>query len=220
MVLSVPRYAADQAIEHARYQRDRITSGRPAADCPTTGSDLSPAALDLLRTVYPYLAEDAATDQPATEPSAAARAARAVERSARGSEEQLHWSEKRRDDSLWQWRDAFREGRWTWVPDDTDDGPARQQLVTLLEKHYDWTVMRLHVESGPAGATRVHTLFGHPGDWNTRHGVLRFRPVDGHRAVTVTQHRIIGLIGDRYRRSSGRTPLWEEYQEPRLCRTR
>ncbi|KQV11994.1 MULTISPECIES: hypothetical protein [unclassified Kitasatospora] len=219
VVLSVPRYAAEQAVEHARYQRQRITLRSPGDDSRATESDPGPAVRDLLLTACPWLAEDPAADGPSPEASAVIRATRAVERAARGSEEQLHWSDKRRDDSLWKWRHAFRDGRWTWVPDDTDDGLAGQQLVTLLERHYDWTVMRLHVESGPAGATGVHTLFGHSGVWDIRRGVLRFRPVDGHRAVAVAQHRIIGLTGDRYRRGSGRPPLWEEYRSPQPYRS-
>ncbi len=215
VVLSVPRYAADQAVEHARHQRDRITLGGPDDDSEATASGPGPKVRSLLRTAHPYLAKDAAEDGTSAEPSAAVRAARAVERTARGNDGQPHWSERRSDDWLWKWRNAFTEGQWTWVPDDTDDGPARQQLVTLSEGHLGWTVMRLHVESGPAGATGVHTLFGHLEDWDTRRGVLRFRPVDRHRPIAVAQNRIIGLSGDRYRRGSGQPPLWEEYRNPR-----
>ncbi|MDH6128801.1 hypothetical protein [Kitasatospora sp. GP82] len=212
VVLSVPRYAADQAVDHARHQRGRITAGDTRANGDETATEAAASAL--LRTAYPYLAGDASTYGPVPEASADVQAARAAERAARGDQDQLHWSDKRRDESMWKWTDAFTEGRWTWVPDDTDDGPARQQLITLLPHCYDWVAMRLHVETGPAGATAVHTLFGPPEDWDPRRGLLRFRPVDGHRAVTVAQHRIIGLSGVRHRRGAGRTVLWEEYQSP------
>ncbi|MFB8290663.1 hypothetical protein [Kitasatospora sp. MBT63] len=60
----------------------------------------------------------------------------------------------------------------------------------------------------------MHTLFGNPEDWDPRRGVLRFRPVDGHRALAVAQHRIIGLSGVRYRRGAGQAGLWEDYRPP------
>ncbi|MEV7595799.1 hypothetical protein AB0O91_00230 [Kitasatospora sp. NPDC089797] len=215
VVLSVPRYAADQAVDHTRRQHGRITTSTTSTT-DDSGSDTGsgPAALTLLRTAYPYLPEHAADDGPSPEPSAVVRAARALERSARNAEEQLHWSDTRRDDSRSRWTSAFTDGLWTWVPDDTGDGPALQQLPALLEHCYDWMVMRLHVESGPAGATAVHTLFGHPQGWDARRAVLRLRPVNGHRAIAVARHRIVGLSGVRHRRGGGRTPLWEDYQSP------
>ncbi|MFB8236312.1 hypothetical protein ACFC58_07130 [Kitasatospora purpeofusca] len=212
VVLSVPRYAADHALEHARHQRGRITTAEADAEP-------GPAALALLRTAYPYLPLDATADGPAPEPTAAVRTARAAERAARGNQEQLHWSDKRREESRWDWIAAFTDGTWTWVPDDTSDGPARQQLTTLLPHCRGWEPLRLHVESGPADATEVHTLFGHPEDWDPRRGVLRFRPVDGHRALAVAQHRIIGLSGVPHRRGAGQAGLWQDYRPPAVRRT-
>ncbi|WP_043463898.1 hypothetical protein [Kitasatospora sp. MBT66] len=219
VVLSAPRYAVDHALEHARHQLGRITAGEAVAGAgeatehsPSAGPD--PAALALLRTAYPYLPLDAAADGPAAEPTAAVRAARAAERAARGNQEQLHWADKRQEESRWDWIRAFTDGVWTWVPDDTGDGPACQQLTTLLPHCRGWEPLRLHVESGPADAPAVHTLFGNPEDWDPRRGVLRFRPVDGHRALAVAQHRIIGLSGVRYRRGAGQAGLWEDYRPP------
>ncbi|WP_331731261.1 hypothetical protein [Kitasatospora sp. NBC_01300] len=216
VVLSVPHYAADQAVEHARYQSGRITPGGPD-DART--SDPGPSALALLRTVYPYLPEDVLADGASSEPSAAVRTARAAERAARDTQEQPHWSERHRAASTAMWQDAFRSGRWTWVPDDTDNEAAPPQLTTLLQPSHDWQVMRLHVECGPAGDTSLHTLFGHPEGWDSRRGALRFRPAHGHRTVTVAQHRIVGLTGDPYRRGGGRAPLWEAYRSPQAPRS-
>ncbi|MFE4601432.1 hypothetical protein ACFRKE_11285 [Kitasatospora indigofera] len=215
VVLSVPRYAADHALEHARHQRGRITSGGAVADgAAGPGADPGPAALALLRTAYPYLPVDAAADGSGPAPSAAVRATRAPERAVRGNREQLHWSDKRREESLWDWITAFTEGHWTWVPDDAGDGPAGQLLTALLPHCNDWMPMRLHVECGPAGATALHTLFGHPEGWDPRRGILCFRPVDGHRALAVALHRIIGLSGVRHRRGAGQSGLWEDYRPP------
>ncbi|MEV7775903.1 hypothetical protein [Kitasatospora sp. NPDC086791] len=222
VVLSVPRYAAEHALEHARHQRGRITASAACADeatAYTPGAEPGPAARALLRIAYPYLVLDAAADGLAAEPTAAVRAARAAERAVRGNQEQLHWSDKRREESRWDWISAFTDGAWTWVPDDTDNGPARQQLTDLLPRCHDWTPMRLHVESGPADAAAQHTLFGHPEDWDTRRGILRFRPVDGHRALAVAQHRIIGLSGVPHRRGAGQAGLWENYRPPTAGRT-
>ncbi|MFJ5926471.1 hypothetical protein ACIQF6_28100 [Kitasatospora sp. NPDC092948] len=217
VVLSVPRYAADHALEHARHQRGRITAGEacvhPAA-AHTPGTEPHQAALALLRTAYPYLPLDAASDGSTAEPTAAVRAARAAERAARGNREQLHWSDKRREESRWDWIRAFTEGAWTWVPDDAGDLLAGQQLIDLLSHCRSWTPMRLHVESGPAGTAAQHTLFGHLEDWDPRRGILRFGPVDGHRPLAVAQHRVIGLSGVPYRRGSGQAALWEDYRIP------
>ncbi|MFD8595943.1 hypothetical protein ACFV1L_13135 [Kitasatospora sp. NPDC059646] len=103
-------------------------------------------------------------------------AARAAERAARGSQEQLHWADKRREESRWNWTTAFTDGAWTWVPSDTGDAATERQLAELLPHCHDWTPMRLHVESGPTGTTTVHTLFGHLENWDPRRGVLRSGP--------------------------------------------
>ncbi|MFI6449668.1 hypothetical protein [Kitasatospora sp. NPDC050543] len=216
VVLSVPRYAVDQAVAHSRYQNGRITPGGPD---DARAADPGPGTLALLRTVYPYLTEDALADGPSPEPSASVRTARAAERAARGTQDRPHWSERHRAASTTMWRDAFRSGQWTWVPDDTDIELAPPQLTTLLEPAYDWQVMLLHVESGPAGATGLHTLFGHPAGWDARRGGLRFQPVHGHRTITVAQHRIIGLTGNPYRRGGGRVPLWEVYRSRQVPRS-
>ncbi len=215
VVLSVPKYAGDQAVEHVRHERGRITAGATFADGDERGIELAASAL--LRTAYPYLAGDCAGDGAAPAASAEVRAARVAERAARRGPGQVPWPDKAkgRDESLWKWTEALTEGRWTWVPDDTDGGPAGRQLVELLPHCHDWDLMRLHVETGPAGDTAVHTLFGHLEGWDPRRGLLRFRPVDGHMDVTVAQHRIIGLSGLAHRRGAGQPVLWEEYQEPK-----
>ena len=85
MVLSVPRYAADQAVEHARRQRGRVTAGNTCGNGDE--SLIEAAASALLRTAYPYLAGDSSPDGPVTEASAEVRAARAAERGGQGGQD-------------------------------------------------------------------------------------------------------------------------------------
>ncbi|MEE1823879.1 hypothetical protein PUR61_17015 [Streptomyces sp. BE20] len=210
VVLSVPGYAAEQALAHSGHQPDRITHGAPEPDGSATDGGANPRALDLLRTVYPYLPEDDHADGAPPGPSAAVREARAAERAARGAA-RPPGAHANGSTTATRWYDAFRDGRWTWVPDSDGEGTAGQQLAALLERHHSATVMRLHAQCGPAG---LRSLFGFLDTWDARRGILRLRPVDGSRALPVAQHRIIGVVGDPHRRGAGRAPLWEDYGGP------
>jgi len=81
------------------------------------------AALTLLR-CYPYLAEDAIRDGKRPPVSAQVREAPAEHRAARRDAPDLPRAREGRDDARWQWRTAFSDGLWAWVPDDTASGPA------------------------------------------------------------------------------------------------
>ncbi|MFB7454026.1 hypothetical protein [Streptomyces sp. NPDC056194] len=138
VVLAVPRYA----VEHAVADEDRPRWGQ--ATVLTAGDVLDIAAPEaaraaaesatrvMLRTVYPHLPEDVATDGRRPQASAQVRAARA----ARPDISDTHWAQQRERDVRRQWRHAFGEGVWAWVPDDTASGPAAAQLQGLADHHY------------------------------------------------------------------------------------
>ncbi|MFI1205578.1 hypothetical protein ACH4VR_40185 [Streptomyces sp. NPDC020883] len=212
-VLRVPVFAAEQAVAHTRYQRERLVAGprmeRGAESAATEG-----AARGLLRSVFPYLAEDVALDGARPRASERVRAARAQERAARDGQERLHRVPERPDDARWQWKRDFEEGRWVWVPDDAAAGPAARQLQELAEPYPPYGVLRLHVETGPRPEAALHTLYGRLGGWDVRRRRLEFTPVDAKEPLVVPVHRVVGLSGDRYRRGRDAPPLWEDYSPP------
>ncbi len=217
VVLAVPEFAAERALAHTAGQRDRLIAGGQLAEDGLTPQGHAPAVLGaaraLLRTVFPLLAEDVAEDGRRPRPSEQVREARALLRGRRGSEPPVHWAPQRQEDSRWQWKQSFEMGQWIWVPDDTAGGPAGQELRELTEPYPPRGVMRLIVETGVRGATAMHVLYGAVGGWDLRRRVLTFTARDTGHELSVPVHRIVGLTGDRERRSHD-GPLWEEYTPP------
>lgn len=217
VVLAVPEFAAERALAHTAGQRDRLIAGGQLAEDGLTPQGHAPAVLGaaraLLRTVFPLLAEDVAEDGRRPRPSEQVREARALLRGRRGSEPPVHWAPQRQEDSRWRWKQSFEMGQWIWVPDDTAGGPAGQELRELTEPYPPRGVMRLIVETGVRGATAMHVLYGAVGGWDLRRRVLTFTARDTGHELSVPVHRIVGLTGDRERRSHD-GPLWEEYTPP------
>lgn len=217
VVVAVPAFAAERALEHATGQRGRLITGEPLAEGGLTPDGPTPAVLGaaraLLRTAFPLLAEDVAEDGRRPRLSERVREARALLRGRRGSEPPVHWAPQREEDSRWRWKESFELGQWIWVPDDTAAGPASQQLRELTEPYPPRGVMRLIVETGARGDTAVHVLYGAVGGWDSRRRVLTFTGRDTEHQLSVPVHRIVGLTGDRDRRSHD-GPLWEEYTPP------
>ncbi|WP_331746738.1 hypothetical protein OG923_34055 (plasmid) [Streptomyces halstedii] len=207
VVLVVPEFAAERALAHAARQRGRLLAGPPLDE------DGASAARVLLRTAYPLLAEDVSADGRRPRPSERVREARGVLRARRGSEPPVHWAPQRPEDSRWRWKESFREGQWIWVPDDTAEGPAGQELRELVEPYPPRGVMRLIVETGTRDDAALHVLYGTLETWDRRRRLLSFTAAQTRHRLCVPVHRIVGLTGDRNRRSSS-TPLWEPYTPP------
>ncbi|MFF9786285.1 hypothetical protein [Streptomyces nigrescens] len=219
VVLVVPEFAAERALAHAEGQRGRLVAGSVLDEDELTDGDAPDAAVlgaarTLLRTAYPLLAEDLAEDGPRPRPSVRVREARGVLRERRSGEQPVHWAPQRKEDSRWQWKTSFEEGRWIWVPDDSADGPAGQQLRELTEPYLPHGVMRLIVETGLRSAASLHTLYGTLTEWDRRRRRLLFTALGTQHQVSVPVHRIVGLTGDRNRRTHDSTLLWEEYAPP------
>ncbi|MFI1648309.1 hypothetical protein ACH4XT_15405 [Streptomyces avidinii] len=221
VVLAVPRYAVEHAVAHEDRPRWGQTTVLTAGDVldaavPETADAVAEsAALGMLRTVYPYLPEDVAADGKRPQASAPVRSARAEQRAARPDISDSHWAQQRERDARRQWRNAFGEGVWAWVPDDTATGPAAAQLQDLAEHHYSWMVVRLDVEAGPRTDTALVSLYGLLTGWDARRRVLTFTPQHGHRPIQVPVHRIVAMTGDRERRGQREAPMWEPYTAPR-----
>ncbi|MFB8310289.1 hypothetical protein ACFC5T_17200 [Streptomyces sp. NPDC055961] len=217
VVLVVPEFAAERALEHATGQRGRLIAGEPFAEGDFTPDGPAPAVLGaaraLLRTAFPLLAEDVAEDGRRPRPSERVREARALLRGRRGAEPPVHWAPQRKEDSRWQWKQSFELGQWIWVPDDTAAGPAGQELRELTEPYPPRGIMRLIVETGVRSQASVHVLYGAVGGWDSRLRVLTFTARHTEHRLSVPVHRIVGLTGDRDRRSHD-GPLWEEYTPP------
>jgi hypothetical protein len=221
VVLAVPEFAAERALAHAAGQRGRLLAGASLGEDDLSSADgtdessaqVLGAARVLLRTAYPLLAEDVAEDGRRPRPSVQVREARGVLRARRGSEPPVHWAPQRQEDSRWRWKQSFEEGQWIWVPDDTADGPAGQELRELTERHLPHGVMRLIVETGVRGDAAVHVLYGALKGWDRRRRLLSFTAVETRHRLSVPVHRIVGLTGARERRSRS-TPLWEAYTPP------
>lgn len=217
VVLVVPEFAAERALEHSTGRRGRLIAGEPLAEGGLMPEGPAPAVLGsaraLLRTAFPLLAEDVAEDGRRPRPSERVREARALLRSRRGAEPPVHWAPQRQEDSRWRWKESFELGQWIWVPDDTAAGSAVQELRELTEPYPPRGVMRLIVETGVRGDAAVHVLYGAVGGWDSRQRVLTFTARDTEHRLSVPVHRIVGLTGDRDRRSHD-GPLWEEYTPP------
>ncbi|MET7489828.1 hypothetical protein [Streptomyces sp. NPDC005538] len=221
VVLAVPEFAAERALAHAASQRGRLLAGPPLdeEDLTSLGGPDEPAARvlsgahALLRTAYPLLDEDVARDGRRPRPTTQVREARAVLRARRGSEPPVHWAPQRQEDSRWRWKQSFREGQWIWVPDDTAAGPASQELRELTEPHAPHGVMRLIVATGARDDAALHVLYGALDGWDPRRRLLSFTARNTRHRLSVPVHRIVGLTGDRERRSHTES-LWEEYTPP------
>lgn len=217
VVLAVPEFAAERALEHATGQRGRLVSGEPLTEDSITPDGPAPAVLGaaraLLRTAFPLLAEDVAEDGRRPRPSERVREARAWLRGRRGSQPAVHWAPQRQEDSRYRWKESFEMGQWIWVPDDTAGGPAGQELRELTEPYPPHGVMRLIVETGVRSEAALHVVYGIVGGWDLRRRVLTFTGRDTEHRLSVPVHRIVGLTGDRDRRSHD-GPLWEEYTPP------
>ncbi|MFJ5635047.1 hypothetical protein ACIQF5_20720 [Streptomyces goshikiensis] len=142
VVLAVPRYAVEHAVAHEDRPRWGQTTVLTAGDVldtttPETARAVAEsAARAMLRTVYPYLPDGVAADGKRPQASAQVRAARAEQRVARPDVSDTHWAQQRERDARRQWRHAFSDGVWTWVPDDTATGPAAVQLQDMADHHY------------------------------------------------------------------------------------
>jgi hypothetical protein len=220
VVLAVPRYAVEHAVAHEDRQRWGQTTVLTAGDvldtaAPETAQAAESAARVMLRTVYPYLPDDVAADGKRPQASAQVRSARADQRAARPDISDTHWAQQRERDARWQWRQAFGDGVWAWVPDDTATGPAAAQLQDLAGHHYSWVVVRLDVEAGPRSDRTLVSLYGLLTGWDARRRVLTFTPQHGHRPIQVPVHRIVTMTGDRERRGRHEAPMWEPYTPPR-----
>ncbi|MFJ3946333.1 hypothetical protein [Streptomyces griseoaurantiacus] len=220
VVLAVPRYAVEHAVAHEDRPRWGQTTVLTAGDALDTTSPESAQAAEsaarvMLRAVYPYLPEDVATDGKRPQASAQVRAARAEQRAARPDIADTHWAQQRERDVRWQWRRAFGDGIWAWVPDDTATGPAAVQMQDLADHHYSSMVVRLDVEAGPRTDNTLVSLYGLLTGWDARRRILNFAPQHGHRPMQVPVHRIVAMTGDRERRGRREAPMWEPYTPPR-----
>lgn len=220
VVLAVPRYAVEHAVAHedrSRWGHATVLTAGDVLDtaAPETAQAAEAAARGMLRTVYPYLPEDVARDGKRPQASAQVRTARAEQRAARPDISDTHWAQQRERDVRWQWRRAFGEGVWAWVPGDTAAGPAAAQLQDLADHHYSWMVVRLDVEAGPRADRALVSLYGLLTGWDARRRVLTFTPQHGHRPIQVPVHRIVAMTGDRERRGRREAPMWEPYAPPR-----
>ncbi|MER8118996.1 hypothetical protein [Streptomyces sp. NPDC094031] len=213
VVLVVPEFAAERALAHAARQRGRLLAGPPLDEAGASCARTLGAARALLRTSYPLLAEDVFDDGRRPRPSERVREARGVLRARRGSEPPAHWAPQRAEDSRWRWKESFREGQWIWVPDDTAEGPAGQELRELVEPYPPRGVMRLIVETGTRDDAALHVLYATLDTWDRRRRLLSFTAAQNRYGLSVPVHRIVGLTGDRHRRSSS-APLWETYIPP------
>lgn len=217
---SVPRYAVEHAVAHEDRPRWGHATVLTAGDVlltagPETAQEAESAARVMLRSVYPYLPEDVAADGKRPQASAQVRAARAEQRAARPDISDTHWAPQRERDARRQWRHAFNDGVWAWVPDDTATGPAAAQLQDLAGHHYSWMVVRLDVEAGPRTDKALVSLYGLLTGWDARRRTLTFTPQHCHQPIQVPVHRIVSMTGDRERRGQREAPMWEPYTPPR-----
>ncbi|MFE9250950.1 hypothetical protein [Streptomyces sp. NPDC007088] len=220
VVLAVPRYAVEHAVAHEDRPRwghaTVLTAGDVlGASVSESVQEAESAARVMLRTVYPYLPEDVAADGKRPQASAQVRSARADQRAARPDISDTYWAPQREGDVRRQWRHAFSDGVWAWVPDDTATGPAAAQLQDLADHHYSWMVVRLDVEAGPRTDKSLVSLYGLLTGWDARRRALTFTPQHGHQPIQVPVHRIVSMTGDRERRSRREAPVWEPYTPPR-----
>lgn len=216
VVVAVPQYAVEHAVAHedrARWGHATVLTAGDVLD--TAAQEVESAARGMLRAVYPYLPEDVAADGKRPQASAQVRSARAEQRAARPDISDTHWAQQRDRDVRRQWRHAFGDGVWAWVPDDTATGPAAAQLQDLADHHYSWMVVRLDVEAGPRTDAVLVSLYGLLTGWDARRRVLTFTPQHGHRPIQVPVHRIVSMTGDRERRGRREAPMWEPYTPPR-----
>ncbi|MFF3730938.1 hypothetical protein ACFYXM_11595 [Streptomyces sp. NPDC002476] len=216
VVLAVPRYAVAHEDRPRWGQATVLTAGDVLdTTAPETAQAAESAARVMLRTVYPYLPEDVAADGKRPQASAQVRAARADQRAARPDIADTHWAQQRERDARQQRRNAFGEGIWAWVPDDTATGPAAAQLQDLAGHHYSWAVVRLVAEAGPRSDATLVSLYGLLTGWDARRRTLTFSPQHDHRPIQVPVHRIVAMTGDRERRGRREAPMWEPYTPPR-----
>ncbi|MGW6202067.1 hypothetical protein ACWF9B_00200 [Streptomyces sp. NPDC055089] len=217
VVLAVPRYAVEHAVAHEDRPRWGHATVLTAGDVLGTAAPeaAEAAAHVMLRTVYPYLPEDVAADGKRPQASAQVRSARADQRAARPDTPDTHWAQQRERDARRQWRHAFGDGVWAWVPDDTATGPAVAQLQDLADHHYSWAVVRLDVEAGPRTDKALVSLYGLLTGWEARRRTLTFTPQHCHQPLQVPVHRIVSMTGDRERRGRREAPMWELYTPPR-----
>jgi hypothetical protein len=87
-------------------------------------------------------------------------------------------------------------------------------LRELTEPYLPHGVMRLVAETGLRSSASLHTLYGTLSGWDRRRRRLTFTAMGTQYQVTVPVHRIVGLTGNRERRTHATTPLWEEYTPP------
>ncbi|MBK0372672.1 hypothetical protein I3215_07140 [Streptomyces sp. RB110-1] len=209
VVLSVPAWAAQRAQAGSRH------AGRIRIGPRVTGDTLvdRAARLDMLRSVFPLLAEDFESDRPLGEAS------------------DLVQEERRRARLLLQARrpfqpgpgDAEQEEDWVrylaadrsgvlWVPgEDEDTWRSATDLLSVLRGPFGSLVpVALHIETGPCSALGLHTLHGRLVDVDRERGLVVFALGESDRWVfQVPMRRVVAVSRPRELKGRGERPLWQ-----------